>query len=99
MPLLRLTEQTVFDPADGAGVLLDGADGAYYELNPVATLMLQAALRHDTTEDAVRDLAQRIEATDVVLRDGLATLTGQLTATRLAEPGTTTTPTTPTSTP
>ncbi|MGW0736389.1 PqqD family protein [Streptomyces sp. NPDC002851] len=87
MPLLRLTEQTVFDPADGAGILLDGADGAYYELNPVATLMLQAALRFDTTEDAVRDLAQRIDATEAVLRDGLAELAGQLAETRLAERG------------
>ncbi|WP_217210741.1 PqqD family protein [Streptomyces sp. AC550_RSS872] len=86
MPLLRLTEQTVFDPADGAGVLLDGAEGAYYELNPVATLMLKAALRYDTTEEALHDLGQRIDATDAVLREGLATLAGRLIETRLAEP-------------
>ncbi|MDO0934962.1 PqqD family protein [Streptomyces sp. DG2A-72] len=88
MPLLRLTEQTAFDPADGTGVLLDGAEGAYYELNPVATLMLQAALRYDTTEEAVRHLGERIDATDAMLRDGLATLTGRLTENHLAEPGT-----------
>ncbi|MET9964882.1 PqqD family protein [Streptomyces sp. NPDC006356] len=88
MPLLRLTEQTVFDRADGVGVLLNGAEGTYYELNPVATLMLEAALRYDTTEAAVHDLGQRIDATEALLRDGLATLTGRLTETHLAEPDT-----------
>ncbi|MFM9369850.1 PqqD family protein [Streptomyces sp. Da 82-17] len=88
MPLLRLTAQTVFDPADGAGLLLDGAGGAYYELNPVATLMLQAALHHDTADDAVRDLARRIDATEDVLREGLTALTARLTENKLAEPGT-----------
>lgn len=88
MPLLHLTDQTVFDPADGSGVLFAGTEGAYYELNPVATLMLEAALRYDTTEEAVRHLGERIDASADVLRDGLATLTGRLTANHLAEPAT-----------
>ncbi|MFE0251378.1 PqqD family protein [Streptomyces sp. NPDC059010] len=88
MPLLHLTDQTVFDPADGTGVLFAGTEGAYYELNPVATLMLQAALRYDTTDEAVRHLGERIDAGEAVLRDGLATLTGRLTESHLAEPGT-----------
>ncbi len=37
MPLLRLTDQTSLDPADGTGLLLDGAEDRHYELNPVAT--------------------------------------------------------------
>lgn len=86
MPLLRLTDQTVFDPADGTGLLLDGAEGAYYELNPVATLMLQAALEYDTTDEAVRHLGERIDASDTVLREGLAGLTGRLTESHLVEP-------------
>lgn len=86
MPLLHLTDQTVFDPADGAGVLLDGAEGTYFELNAVATLMLQAALSHETEAEAVRFLAERIDAGPEVLREGLADLTERLTATHLAEP-------------
>lgn len=86
MPLLQLTEQTVFDPADGAGVLLDGTQGVYFELNPIATVMLEAALRYDTVEEAVRHLRERIDATDDVLRGGLADLTDQLTENHLAEP-------------
>jgi hypothetical protein len=86
MPLLRLTDQPVFDPADGTGLLLDGAQGAYYELNPVATLMLQAALEYDTTDEAVRHLGERIDASDTVLREGLAGLTGRLTESHLVEP-------------
>ena len=86
MPLLKLTEQTVFDPADGAGVLLDGAEGAYYELNPVATLMLQAALEYDTADEAVRHLGKRIDAGEDTLREGLDALTGSLTQNHLAEP-------------
>ncbi|KUM80040.1 hypothetical protein AQI70_07640 [Streptomyces curacoi] len=86
MPLLRLTDQTTFDPADGTGLLLDGAEGTYYELNPVATLMLQAALRYDSTDEVVRHLGERIDATDAVLREGLTTLTGRLTESHLAEP-------------
>ena len=88
MPLLHLTDQTVFDPADGTGVLFAGTEGAYYELNPVATLMLQAALRYDTTDEVVRHLGERIDAGEAVLRDGLAALTGRLTESHLAEPGT-----------
>ena len=86
MPLLRLTDQTTFDPADGTGLLLDGAEGRYYELNPVATLMLQAALEYDTTDEAVRHLGERIDASDAVLREGLTSLTGRLSDAHLAEP-------------
>ncbi|MEV0603838.1 PqqD family protein [Streptomyces sp. NPDC050315] len=86
MPLLSLTEQTAFDPADGTGVLLDGAQGVYFELNPVATLMLAAALQYDTTEEAVRDLGERIDATEETLRNGLADLIAQLTRNHLAKP-------------
>lgn len=86
MPLLRLTEQTVFDPADGAGVLMDTAEGVYFELNPVATLMLEAALRFDTYDEAVRHLTERIDAADGELHEGITSLTAQLTESRLAEP-------------
>ncbi|GAA4931045.1 PqqD family protein [Streptomyces coeruleoprunus] len=92
MPLLQLTDRTVFDPADGAGILLDGAEGVYFELNPVATLMLDAALRHDTLDDAVRHLAGRIDAPDDVLREGITALTDQLTEHHLAAPPRTTAP-------
>lgn len=87
MPLLQLTERTTFDPADGAGILLGGSQGDYFELNPVATLMLQAALRYDTTEEAVSHLRERIDASEDTLREGLADLTAQLAEKRLAEPG------------
>jgi hypothetical protein len=85
MSLLQLTEETVFDPADGAGVLLDGAMGLYFELNPVTTLMLEAALRYDTVEEVVDHLGDRIDATDDVLREGVTALAYQLTAQHLAE--------------
>ncbi|MGW8377664.1 PqqD family protein [Streptomyces sp. ODS28] len=85
MPLLRLTDGTVFDPADGAGVLLDGAQGVYFELNQVATLMLEAALRYDTAEEAARHLAERIDAGEDTLREGIGTLAAQLSEKRLVE--------------
>ncbi|MFH8596651.1 PqqD family peptide modification chaperone [Streptomyces rimosus] len=87
MTLLRLAEQTVFDPADGTGVLLDTAEGVYFELNPTATLILEASLRCETYDEAVRDLAERIDATDGELREGITSLAAQLTESRLAEPG------------
>ncbi|NSC24986.1 PqqD family protein [Streptomyces albus subsp. chlorinus] len=86
MPLLQLSEQTVFDPADGAGVLVDGARGVYFELNPVATLMLEAALRYETAEEAVRQLSQRVDASDETLLAGMAELSEQLADNQLVEP-------------
>ncbi|TJZ49592.1 PqqD family protein [Streptomyces piniterrae] len=86
MPLLQLTEQTVFDQADGAGILLDGAQGVYFELNPVATLMLDAALRYDTADEVVQHLRERIDAGDDTLREGIAALADQLAESHLAEP-------------
>jgi hypothetical protein len=87
MPLLQLTEETVFDPAGGSGVLLDSALGLYFELNPATTLMLDAALRYDTMEEVVQHLAERIDAADDdVLREGVTALAYQLTAQHLAEP-------------
>ncbi|MFH8410925.1 PqqD family peptide modification chaperone [Streptomyces sp. NPDC018019] len=86
MPLIRLAEQTVFDPADGTGVLLDTTEGVYFELNPTATAMLETALRCDTYDEAVRQLAERIDAADGELREGIRSLAAQLAESRLAEP-------------
>ena len=44
MPLLQLTNHTIFDATDGAGILLDTQAGNYWSLNPVATVMLEAAI-------------------------------------------------------
>ncbi|MGW0534771.1 PqqD family peptide modification chaperone [Streptomyces sp. NPDC003032] len=87
MPLIQLAEQTVFDPADGTGVLLDTAEGVYFELNPTATLMLEAALRCETYDEAVHDLTERIDASDGELREGIRSLAAQLYESRLTAPG------------
>ncbi|WP_031055854.1 PqqD family protein [Streptomyces ochraceiscleroticus] len=86
MPLIRLAEQTVFDPADGTGVLLDTAEGVYFELNPTATLFLEAALRCETYDEVVGDLAERIDANEGELREGITSLAAQLAESRLIEP-------------
>ncbi|WP_160502394.1 PqqD family peptide modification chaperone [Streptomyces sp. BA2] len=87
MPLIHLAEQTVFDPADGTGVLLDTAEGVYFELNPTATLMLAAALHCETYDEAVRDLTARIDAADGELREGIRSLAAQLSESGLTERG------------
>ncbi|WP_030371785.1 hypothetical protein, partial [Streptomyces rimosus] len=46
-----------------------------------------ASLRCETYDEAVRDLAERIDATDGELREGITSLAAQLTESRLAEPG------------
>ncbi|MEU7152990.1 PqqD family peptide modification chaperone [Streptomyces sp. NPDC045456] len=86
MPLIRLAEQTVFDPADGTGVLLDTIEGVYFELNPTATLILEAAIRCETYDEAVRELATRIDAGDSELREGITSLAAQLAESRLIVP-------------
>lgn len=86
MPLIRLAEQTVFDPADGTGVLMDTVEGVYFELNPTATLMLQAALRFETVDEAVRHLAEGIDAGESELHEGIRSLAAQLAESRLIEP-------------
>jgi hypothetical protein len=86
MPLLQLTDHTIFDPADGVGILLDSTEGVCFELNPIATLILDAALRFDTTEDAVHHLGQRIDATGDMLREGIEALAAQLAENHLIEP-------------
>ncbi|MBR7673808.1 PqqD family protein [Streptomyces daliensis] len=75
---MRLAEHAVFDDTDDAGVILDTRHGVYLTLNSTATLMLRAALRSDTVEDAVGCLREQIDATDQTLESGLAKLTGQL---------------------
>ncbi|WP_423591513.1 PqqD family peptide modification chaperone [Streptomyces sp. G5(2025)] len=87
MPLIQLAEQTVFDPADGSGVLLDTSEGVYFELNPTATLMLEAALRCETYDEAVHELTERIDAADGELREGIQSLAAQLAESRLVESG------------
>jgi hypothetical protein len=78
MTLLRLAEHAVFDVADGDGIILDTFEGEYFSLNPMATLILQAALRYATTDEVIDHLKGRIDATDSVLRAALNELTAQL---------------------
>ncbi len=83
MPLLQLSDDAILDTTDGVGIIMDARHGIYYELNPVATLMVQAALNSDTVEDALHALEQRIDATEEMLRTGLDKLVGQLDDQRL----------------
>ncbi|GAA5095015.1 hypothetical protein GCM10023319_53450 [Nocardia iowensis] len=62
---------------------MDTRAGVYFELNPVATLMVQAAMTSETVEEAVRELEQRIDASAEVLRAGLGKLIDQLAEHRL----------------
>jgi hypothetical protein len=64
-------------------MIMDTRHGIYYELNPVATLMVQAALDSDNLEDALHALEARIDATEEVLRAGLDRLVSQLDEHRL----------------
>ncbi|MFI9407071.1 PqqD family protein [Nocardia sp. NPDC052316] len=83
MPLLQLGEDAILDTTDGVGVIMDSGAGVYFELNPVATLMVQAAMSCDTVEDAVRELEQHIDASAETLRAGLGKLVDQLAEHRL----------------
>ncbi|WP_157252985.1 PqqD family protein [Nonomuraea typhae] len=78
MSLLQLAEHAVFDDTDDAGVILDTSTGVYLSLNVTATLMLQAALRSDTLEEAIGHLETRIDASGDTLAQGMARLTTQL---------------------
>ncbi|MGI5170276.1 PqqD family protein [Spirillospora sp. CA-253888] len=78
MSVLRLAEHAVFDDTDGAGVVLDNRKGVYLSLNGVATVMLRAALRFDTTDQVVDHLKRHIDADADTLRQGLDELVEQL---------------------
>ncbi|MFF0489295.1 PqqD family protein [Nocardia sp. NPDC004068] len=86
MPLLRLGDDAVLDTTDGVGIVMDTRAGEYFRLNPTATLMLGVAQRCDTLDEAVRELAELIDAEPGVLRAGLAQLTDQLAAHHLLAP-------------
>ncbi|WP_378730346.1 PqqD family protein [Nocardia brasiliensis] len=78
MSLLQLGDDAILDTTDGVGIIMDTRAGVYFELNPVATLMVQAAMTYETVEEAVRELEQRIDASAEVLRTGLGKLIDQL---------------------
>lgn len=78
MSLIELAESTIFDTLDAQGIILDSFSGRYFQLNPVATLMLETGTHAETFEDAVRDLSGQIEATTDQLEDGLRSLIDQL---------------------
>ncbi|SPL88537.1 unnamed protein product [[Actinomadura] parvosata subsp. kistnae] len=78
MPILRLAEHAVFDDTDDAGVILDNRQGVYLSLNGVATVMLRAALRHETLDELIAELRGRIDAPETTLRAGYAKLVSQL---------------------
>ncbi|MBF6328534.1 PqqD family protein [Nocardia transvalensis] len=83
MSLLQLGADAVLDTTDGVGIIMDSRQGVYFELNPVATLMVQAAMSSETVEEAVRELEQRIHASPETLRTGLGKLIDQLDRHRL----------------
>lgn len=83
MPLLRLADDAVLDSADGTAIILDTHDGVYFELNPVATLMVEAAVRLDSVDEVIGSLGEQIDASADVLRRGLEDLIDQLGAHRL----------------
>jgi hypothetical protein len=83
MPLLQLAPDAVVDTTDETGIILDAGEGSYFELNPVATLMVAAATRFDSTDEVIGSLREQIDASDEDLRRGLDELIGQLTAHRL----------------
>ena len=79
MPVLRLAEHAVFDDTDDAGVILDNRQGVYLSLNGVATVMLRAALCHETMDELIGELRNQIDASEDTLRTGFAGLVDQLT--------------------
>ena len=83
MPLVQLAPDAVVDTMDETGVILDPDEGCYFELNPVATLMVAAATRFDSTDEVIDSLREQIDASDEDLRRGLGELIDQLAAHRL----------------
>ncbi|QIS20607.1 PqqD family protein [Nocardia terpenica] len=83
MSLLQLGDDAILDTTDGVGIIMDTREGVYFQLNPVATLMVQAAMSCETVEEAVRELEHRIDASAEVLRTGLGKLVDQLAEHRL----------------
>jgi hypothetical protein len=86
MPLLQLAPDAVVDTTDETGIILDAAEGCYFELNPVATLMVAAATRLDSADEVIDSLREQIDASDEDLRQGLDELIDQLAAHRLIVP-------------
>jgi len=86
MPLLQLAHNAVIDTTEETGVILDTREGYYFELNPVATLMVAAATRFDSVDEVIHSLREQVDASDEVLRHGLDNLINQLAAHRLIHP-------------
>lgn len=86
MPLLKLAPDAVIDATDETGVILDAREGYYFELNPVATLMVAAATRFDSADEVIHSLREQIDASDEDLRQGLGELIDQLAEHRLIVP-------------
>jgi hypothetical protein len=86
MPLLQLAPDAVVDTSTETGIVLDAGEGYYFELNPVATLMVAAAIRFDSADEVIHSLSEQIDASDEVLRQGLDELIDQLAAHRLIVP-------------
>ncbi|MCM6778509.1 PqqD family protein [Nocardia sp. CDC159] len=83
MSLLQLGTDAILDTTDGVGIIMDTRQGVYFELNPVATLMVQAAMSYETVDEVVRQLEERIDASPQTLRSGLSKLIDQLDEHRL----------------
>ena len=89
MPLLSLADHATFDASDEAGVILDTRAGVYFQLNATATIMLEAALACETTDQVVARLVERIDGSAEALRTGLERLVTELRARELLLPGAT----------
>lgn len=89
MPLLSLADHATFDASDDAGVILDTRAGVYFHLNVTATIMLEAALACETTDQVVARLVERIDGSAETLRAGLERLVTELRARELLLTGAT----------
>jgi Coenzyme PQQ synthesis protein D (PqqD) len=78
MSLLTLADTSILDTLDNEGVILDIRSGRYFELNATATLMLTEALAHDTLDEILLCLQQRLDASCETIVAGLRSLIAQL---------------------
>src|SRR5689334_20136381 len=80
VPLISLKEDIVVNWTDGEGKLLRASTGECFALDPIASLLLKAALQVETMEEAEQFLTPHLDAGSEQIREGMVLLREQLTA-------------------
>lgn len=73
-----LDERYRFTEVDGGGVLLDLADGEYWQLNPLAASLIQRVINGDSAELIVAELVEKYPDFSGRIHDDVAVLLQQL---------------------